>query len=112
MKASHKLIAFIIGFAMLFIISRTTNLLSFNSLKFGPNSKMIGFELKTLILILILISSTIKAYLYLLLFAKNKEVQSENRFMTKKSWWIWLITTICLFTYALYLNNQPPVILF
>jgi hypothetical protein len=39
-------------------------------------------------------------------------IEIESGFMPKISWWIWCVISFALFTYALYLNEQPPIILF
>lgn len=39
-------------------------------------------------------------------------IEIENGFMPKRAWWIWLMISFGLFIYALYLNEQPSIILF
>jgi hypothetical protein len=78
---------------------------------------IVGFELKALILILGIIS-------FLICISQYKEVWKDKRsylfgtietypgFTPKRAWWIWLLITFAIFAYALYLNEQSPIILF
>jgi len=78
---------------------------------------MIGFELKALIVILLLVSVIITSVNYKEVWVDTKSylfgfIEIESGSMPKKSWWIWLMVSFGLFIYALYLNEQPPIILF
>ena len=77
---------------------------------------MIGFELKALVVILGIISSLICISRYDEVW-KNKRsflfgtIEMEPGFVPKKSWWVWLFITFTIFAYALYLNEQSPIII-
>ena len=78
---------------------------------------MVGFELKALILILMLISAVINFMTYKEVWVDKRElifglVEVSEGFAPRKSFWVSLLITFVLFIYALYLNEQPPVILF
>lgn len=64
---------------------------------------MIGFELKAVIILLLIISIIIN-------FMSYSEDTSSG--MPKKRFWVLIITSFTLFIYGLYLNEQPPIILF
>ncbi len=78
---------------------------------------MVGFELKALILILLFISIIINVKTYEEVWVDKKEwlfgeIEISEGWAPRKSFWYLLTTSIVLFIYALYLNEQPPVILF
>lgn len=78
---------------------------------------MIGFELKGLVVILILISAVICLSQYEEVWKSKRSylfgiIEFDNGFYPKLSWWIWLFITIGLLNYAFYLNSIPPIILF
>lgn len=64
-----------------------------------------GFELKGLIAILLIISILLNFFTY-------KEVSTKSGFIPNNRFWILLIISCCLFIYALYLNDIEPIILF
>ena len=66
---------------------------------------MIGFELKGLVLVLLIISIIINLMIY-------EEKHTNNGTLPKNKFWILLIISKILFIYALYLNDQPPIYLF
>ncbi len=78
---------------------------------------MIGFELKALVAILLLVSVIITSSKYEEVWVNNKSylfglIEIEGGFFPKISWWIGLIVSFGLLIYALYLNEQPPIIIF
>lgn len=78
---------------------------------------MIGFELKALVVILGIISSLICASQYEEIWKDKRSflfgtIEIDSHFGPKRAWWVWLFITIDLFIYALYLNEQTPIILF
>lgn len=78
---------------------------------------MIGFELKALIVLLGIISSLVCTSQYEEVYKTKRSflfgsIEIDSHFGPKRSWWVWLFITISLFTYALYLNDQTPIILF
>jgi hypothetical protein len=78
---------------------------------------MVGFELKGLIVILILVSAVINFMTYKEVWVDRREfifglVEVGEGFAPRKSFWVSLLITFGLFIYALYLNEQPPIILF
>lgn len=78
---------------------------------------MIGFELKALIVILGTISSLICASQYEEVYKAKRSflfgtIEMDPGFGPKRAWWMWLLITFIIFTYALYLNEQSPIILF
>ena len=78
---------------------------------------MVGFELKALILILMLISAVICTSQYEEVWKDSRSylfgfVESDSGFVPKRAWWIWLSITFGLLTWALYLNSLSPIILF
>jgi len=66
---------------------------------------MIGFELKGLILILLIVSIIINLITY-------EEKHTNSGTSPKNRFWILLIISKCLFIFALYLNDQNPIYLF
>lgn len=78
---------------------------------------MVGVELKGLIVMLLLASIIMTAAKYKEVWVDTKSylfglIEIENGFMPQRSWWIWLMVSFGLFIYGLYLNEQPPIILF
>ena len=78
---------------------------------------MIGFELKALVLILVFVSAVICTSQYEEVWKDKRSflfgfVESDSGFVPKWSWWIWLSITFGLLTFALSLNDVPPIILF
>lgn len=77
---------------------------------------MVGFELKALIVILLIISIVINLLTYKEAWADKKSFLfvfeiSEGSSPISLFWYLSLIS-LSLFTYALYLNDIPPIILF
>ena len=66
---------------------------------------MIGFELKGLVLVLLIISTIIN-------FVTYEEKHTNNGTSPKNRFWVLLIMSIILFIFALYLNEQKPIYLF
>jgi uncharacterized membrane protein len=66
---------------------------------------MIGFELKGLIIILLIISIIIN-------FMTYEEKHTNNGTLPKNNFWFLLLLSIFLFIFALYLNEQTPIYLF
>ncbi len=78
---------------------------------------MVGFELKGLIVILMLVSIVINFTTYKEVWVDKKDwlfgiVELSEGFFPRKSFWLSLLITFGLFIYGLYLNDQPPIILF
>ncbi len=78
---------------------------------------MVGFELKALIVILMFVSAVINFMTYKEVWVDKRDwlfglVEVSEGFAPRKSFWVSLLITIGLFIYALYLNTQPPIILF
>ena len=78
---------------------------------------MVGFELKALVLILVFVSAIVCASQYEEVWKDTRSylfgfVESDSGFYPKRTWWLWLIITLGLFTWALYLNSLSPIILF
>lgn len=78
---------------------------------------MIGFELKALVLILMFVSALICTSQYREVWKDKKSIlfsviEIGEGFYPKRAWWIWLLITFSLFTWALYLNDLPSIILF
>ena len=66
---------------------------------------MIGFELKGLVVILLIISIVVN-------FMTYEEKWSNGGTTPKNRFWYLLIISLFLFIYGLYLNDIPPIILF
>ena len=78
---------------------------------------MVGFELKALIVILMLVSAVINFMTYKEVWVDKKEwlfgiVEVSEGFFPRKSFWLSLLITFVLFIYAIYLSDKPPIILF
>lgn len=66
---------------------------------------MIGFELKGVVVILLIISMSLAFFTY-------DEKMTANGNTPKNRFWILIIASISLFIYGLYLNECKPIVLF
>ncbi len=78
---------------------------------------MIGFELKGLIVILLIISIVVNFMTYEEKWTKSKKllfgfIEISEGTSPKNGFWYLLVISLSLFTYGLYLNDIPPIILF
>ena len=78
---------------------------------------MVGFELKGLIVILLIISIVVNFMTYEEKWSNGKSllfgfIEISEGTTPKSSFWYLLIISLSLFTYGLYLNDIPPIILF
>ncbi len=78
---------------------------------------MVGFELKGLIVILLIISIVVNFMTYEEKWSNRKSllfgfIEISEGTKPKSSFWYLLIISLSLFTYGLYLNDIPPIILF
>lgn len=78
---------------------------------------MVGFELKGLIVILLIISIVVNFMSYEEKWVNKKSlffgfVEIDEGTSPKSRFWYLLVISLSLFTYGLYLNDIPPVILF
>lgn len=78
---------------------------------------MIGFDLKSVVVILIITLGFINILTYKEVYHKEKSwvfglITYSAGFSPSKSFWYLLFLSIGLFIYGLYLNEIPPIILF
>lgn len=78
---------------------------------------MMGIELKGIIVILIIISIILNFMAYKEVYVNKRSflfgiITIDEGFRISKSFWILFFISISLFTYGLYLNDCPPIILF
>jgi len=78
---------------------------------------MVGFELKGLIVILLIISIVINFMTYEEKWTNKKSpllgfIEISEGTSPKSRFWYLLVISLSLFIYGLYLNDIPPVILF
>jgi len=78
---------------------------------------MVGFELKGLIVILLIISIVINFMTYEEKWTNKKSllfgfIEIGEGTSPKSRFWYLLVISLSLFIYGLYLNDIPPVILF
>jgi uncharacterized membrane protein len=78
---------------------------------------MVGFELKGLVVILLIISIVVNFITYEEKWTEKKEllfgfIEISGGTSPKNRFWYLLVISLFLFIYGLYLNDIPPVILF
>lgn len=78
---------------------------------------MVGFELKGLIVILLIISIVVNFMTYEEKWSNRKSllfgfIEISEGTIPKSSFWYLLVISLSLFIYGLYLNDIPPIILF
>ena len=78
---------------------------------------MVGFELKGLIVILLIISIVVNFMTYKEKWSNSKSllfglIEISEGTTPKSSFWYLLIISLALFTYGLYLNDISSIILF
>ena len=78
---------------------------------------MVGFELKGLVVILLIISIVVNFITYEEKWTEKKEllfgfIEISEGTSPKNRFWYLLVISLFLFTYGLYLNDIPPMILF
>jgi hypothetical protein len=78
---------------------------------------MVGFELKGLIVILLIVSIIINFITYEEKWVSKKSllfgfIEISEGTSPKNRFWYLLLISLSLFIYGLYLNDVPPIILF
>ena len=76
---------------------------------------MVGFELKGLVVILLIISIVVNFMTYREKWSNSKRllfIEISEGTIPKRRFWALLVISLSLFIYGLYLNETPPIILF
>lgn len=78
---------------------------------------MVGFELKGLVVLLLIISIVVNFMTYQEKWSKRKSlfwgfIKISEGTTPKRRFWYLLVISLFLVVYGLYLNDMPPIILF